>query len=103
MINSSHFSLVACLGTETMSHYINFKERWNNACENGYLDKVELMISKEARNYWTDVLCNEGMSNACFGGHMSIVELMISNGAKNWNWGLESACQGGHLEMVEFM
>ena len=75
------------------------------ACEGGHLKIVELMISKgvDYRNGGAFNVWNGGLFSACGGGHLELAELMISKGANDWNWGLRGACIGGHVKLVELM
>jgi hypothetical protein len=74
---------------------------WNwgmwNACQNGNIEIVNLMISKGADSW------NIGLNYACESGNIEIVNLIISKGANDWGWGLTGACWRGHLYLVKLM
>lgn len=74
-------------------------DKWNwglfNACLNGNLDIVELMI-KHGANDW-----NDGLIHASHGGHLDIVQLMIEKGADDWNSAFYRACQ--HTDNLDVM
>jgi hypothetical protein len=55
--------------------YDNLDEGLYDACFNGNMKFVRLMIKRGA-NYW-----DAGLYGACFNGHMKIVKLMIKRGA----------------------
>ena len=73
--------------------------KFAEACEDGHLDAVQLMI-EQGTSAWD---WDWGLRAACRGGHMDIIHLMIEKGANAWNWSLRAACQGGHLGIVHML
>jgi hypothetical protein len=76
---------------------INYDNGLSIVCQYNYLEIVNLMIKKGAKDW------NEGLYSACKTGNIEFIELMVEKGANDWNSGLGIACQGGHLEIVNLM
>jgi ankyrin repeat protein len=68
-----------------------------SAASSGHMNIVQLMISKGATNF------NSAMASAAEGGHMDIIQLMISKGATDFNWAMYYAAEGGHIDIVKLM
>ncbi len=71
-----------------------------NACIEGNVDQVKLLLNEGANDY------NTGLSYACYGGyneHKEIAKLLISLAPNDINSGLFNACVGGKIEMVKLM
>lgn len=77
-------------------------EKFLYACENGLMDTVLLMISKE-------ININRGIELACKNGHINIVNLLITTKFENTNYvfefnrGLYWAGRGGYIDIVNLI
>jgi hypothetical protein len=71
-------------------HYSYYNDGIYYACEDGYLEVVELTIKKGA-NKW-----NDGFSGACQFDQLDIAKRMIEAGANDFNDGLGYLCISGN-------
>ena len=68
-----------------------------NACYDGHIDIVKLLIEKGANDL------NWGLYNACYNGHIDIVKLLIEKGADDLNLGLSNACYNNQIEIIALL
>jgi len=75
---------------------------WNNgyliACEEGYLDIIQLLIEIDGSFDW-----NIGLEIACVEGYLDIVQLMINKGVRVFDKAFLYACREGHLAIVDLL
>ena len=75
-------------------------ETMATAAVGGYIDIVELIISKDANG---DKYYNFVMGEAAANGHIEIIELMIGNGATNFDYAISKAVDAGQQAARDFL
>ncbi|CAH6419149.1 Hypothetical protein HVR_LOCUS343 [uncultured virus] len=76
------------------------------ACENGFIEIVELLISKYNKSY--DDITEEGrpIEAAARNGRLEIVQLLLDHGTNILQYGhnaIEKACQNKHTDIAELI
>ncbi len=74
-----------------------------DACKNGDINQVLLIINQVGDNPLIKLNYNEGLRYACYYGYKNLALLMIEKGANIYQEGLCSACYYGHKELVLLM
>jgi ankyrin repeat protein len=94
--------IVQLILSKKLSPNVNMEQGLSQACEYNHVSIIMFLLS----NYKQYINWSYGIARACYGGHLSLVKFLIEqtgNKFRDWSWFFEDACLGGHVNVVEFL